>query len=66
MGLSNADILELKQLREFKAEHEGKAINRAFARLEHLMAMPAYDPSLSSKGFRVLAECLICLKELKE
>lgn len=57
---------ELEALRAFKAAHEGKAINRAFARLEQLLSMAAYDPVMSARGFRVLAECIICLKEVMD
>ena len=54
---------ELSELRRFKELHEGKALNRAFARLEQLLELAAYDPAQSVRGFRVLAECLICLKQ---
>jgi hypothetical protein len=54
---------ELEELRAFKRIHEGKSINRAFARLEQLLEMAAYDPVMSIKGFRIIAECLICLRE---
>lgn len=54
---------ELEYLRAFKAAHDGKAINRAFARLEQLLELAAYDGVMSVRGFRVIAECLICLKE---
>ncbi len=54
---------ELEQLRAFKLNHEGKAINRAFARLEQLLEQAALDPVFSIRAFRVLAECLITLKE---
>jgi hypothetical protein len=54
---------ELYELRAYKARHEGKAINRSFARLEQLLEMSHYDPAISIRAFRVIAECLICLKE---
>ena len=54
---------ELELLRRYKLVHEGKAINRAFARLEQLLELPSYDPVMSVRGFRTLAECLLCLKE---
>lgn len=54
---------ELEELRRFKEQHEGKALNRAFSRLDQLLDSVAYDPILSVKGFRVIAECLICLRE---
>lgn len=54
---------ELEELRAYKAQHEGKALNRAFARLEQLLELSHYDPGISIRAFRVIAECLICLKE---
>lgn len=54
---------ELEELREYRAQHEGKALNRAFARLEQLIDMAHHDPVISIRAFRVIAECLICLKE---
>lgn len=54
---------ELEELRAFKRRHEGRALNRAFARLEQLLDMAQYDPVMSVRGFRTLAECVICLKE---
>lgn len=54
---------ELEELRAFKSRHEGKAINRAFARLEQLLEMTHHDPLISIRAFRVIAECLICLRE---
>lgn len=54
---------ELKSLRAFKLQHEGKAVNRAFARLEQLLDCATFDPAISIRAFRVIAECLICLKE---
>lgn len=58
--------LELQQLRAFKAAHEGKALNRAFTRLEQLLECANYDPSMSTRAFRIIAECLICLREEME
>lgn len=54
---------ELNELRRYKAMHEGRALNRAFARLEVMLDTVNRDPAMSIRAFRVLAECLICLKE---
>lgn len=62
MEENNIDM-ELKELRAFKRLHEGKAINRAFTRLEQLLELSAYDPVMSVRGFRAIADCLIALKD---
>lgn len=54
---------ELDDLRAFKKQHEGKALNRAFGRLEQLLDLAHHDPVISIRAFRVIAECLICLRE---
>lgn len=54
---------ELEELRAYKLAHEGKSINRAFMRLNQLLEMAHLDPSMSIRAFRVMAECLICLKD---
>jgi len=54
---------ELDELRAYKNQHEGKALNRAFARLEQLIDLTHHDPLISIRAFRVIAECLICLRE---
>lgn len=54
---------ELEELRRYKSMHEGKALNRAFMRLEQLLESVYHDPVMSVRSFRVLAECLICLRE---
>ena len=54
---------ELEELRKYKRLQEGRALNRAFARLEQLLELSRFDPVMSIKAFRVIAECLICLKE---
>lgn len=54
---------ELEELRLFKQQHEGKALNRAFSRLQQLIDMANHDPVMNVRAFRVMAECLICLKE---
>ena len=63
VGGDDSLLAELEALRAFKAAHEGKAINRAFARLEQLLEVVAHDPVMSIRAFRVIAECLICLRE---
>lgn len=62
--VTNDELLkELEQLRAYKKEHSGRAITRAFSRLEQLLDTPNYDPIMSIRAFRILAECLMCLKE---
>lgn len=62
MNLNDDERSELEYLRRFKKEYEGSALNRAFARLESLLDS-AHDPLISVRAFRILGECLICLKE---
>lgn len=66
MAITNDELEELNSLRQFKLMYESKGLNRAFARLEQLMDMAAYDPVMSIRAFRVIAECLMCLKETLE
>jgi len=54
---------ELEQLRAYKAYHEGRALNRAFDRLDQLITTVNYDPMIGIRAFKVLAECLVTLKE---
>jgi hypothetical protein len=61
--MTESEQKELEDLRAFKHLHEGKALNRAFARLDQLLDLAHYDPGISIRAFRVIAECLICLKE---
>lgn len=61
--MTEAELKELNELREYKRMHEGKAINRAFAKLEVLIDLPHYDPAISFRAFRVIADCLIALRE---
>ena len=61
--MTEAEQKELEELRAYKNQHEGKALNRAFSRLEQLLERGHYDPMISIRAFRVIAECLICLKE---
>jgi len=57
------DLKELDELRAYRKLNEGRALNRAFARLEQLIGLAAYDPLMTTRSFRVIAECLICLRE---
>ncbi len=54
---------ELEELREFKKAHEGKSLNRAFARLELILANPGFDPIISRRAFLCIADCLVALKD---
>lgn len=54
---------ELQALRAFKAAYEGKAINRAFGRLEELLGNASFEPVMSARAFRTLADCLLALKD---
>ncbi len=62
MTLNDSERRELEALRRFKLEHEGKALTRAFSRLESLMDSN-HDAIISIRAFRVLSECLITLKD---
>lgn len=61
--MTNELLKELEELRAFKEAHEGKAISRAFMRLEQLLETTNYDPLISIRAFKVIAECLLCLKD---
>lgn len=61
--MSPEERKELEELRDFKKRYEGKALNRAFARLEQLLDISHHDPAISIRAFKVIAECLICLRE---
>jgi len=54
---------ELASLRAFKEKHGSCACDRAFMRLQQLLDLAHYDPTYSPRGFRVLAECLLALKD---
>jgi hypothetical protein len=56
---------EFEELRAYKNAHEGKAFNRAFARLETLMNS-CHDPMISVRAFRTITECLMVIKERLE
>lgn len=63
--LSHDERAELESLRAYRAEHEGKALSKAFARLESLIES-AHDPIISIRAFRVIGDCLLALKEEME
>ncbi len=59
-------MTELEELREFKKRYEGNQLNKAFDRLQSLIDAPyrnKCDTVMSINSFRVLADCLILLKE---
>ncbi len=62
MSISDDEREELDALRKYKLENEGKALQKAFSRLETLMDAP-HDPALSFRAFRVIAECLVTLRD---
>ena len=61
--MTEQDMKELEELRLYKQITEGKALNRAFSRLQQMLDTVNYEPTTSVKCFRVLGECLICLKD---
>lgn len=54
---------ELQELRAYKKKHESRASDRAFARLEELLNLVHFDPLISPRAFRVIAECLLALRD---
>jgi hypothetical protein len=54
---------ELEELRAFKARYEHTAIDRAFKRLEGLLEAVNFDPLMSPRAFKVLADCLLVLRD---
>ena len=63
MTLTVDEREELAALRAYKLATEGKALDRAFARLESLLETPGFDPIVGIRAFRILSECLFCLRE---
>ena len=61
--MNDNELKELEELRLFKQQHEGKALNRAFQRLQQMVDTLNYEPIMSVRAFRIVAECLICLKD---
>lgn len=57
--LNDEERRELEELRTLQS----KPLQRAFRRLEQLLEMSHYDPAISIRGFRIIAECLLLLKE---
>lgn len=64
--MTEAELQELEELRAYKKIHEGKALNRAFAKLENLLDTVNHDPVMSVRAFRIISDCLLCLKEEME
>lgn len=60
--LTQSDYEELTELRRYKAENEGKALTKAFSRLESLIDSH-HDAMISVRAFRVISECLIALRD---
>jgi hypothetical protein len=61
--ITDLERQELEELRRYRLMHEGKALHRAFARLEQLLDTVNQDHVMHVRAFRVITECLICLKE---
>ena len=60
--MTKDDYVELEALRRYKLENEGKALTRAFARLEALMES-SHDSLLSIRAFNTIADCLVALRD---
>ena len=54
---------ENEKLKARIQEHEGKAINRAFAKLRQLRLSVQYDGTTSIRAFNTIADCLETLKD---
>ena len=54
---------ELWELRKYKQHVEATRNQRAFKALEDLLDNVRYDPICSPRAFRILAECILSLKE---
>lgn len=63
--MHEAEMKELEELRAWKAQQEGRALDKAFARLEQLRNS-GHDPLVSVRAFRVIEDCLLALKECLE
>lgn len=59
--ITKTELQELDELRRYKKEQESKGIVKSFARLEHLLDTH-HDAVISIRAFRVIADCLLCLK----
>lgn len=60
--LTKSEKKELDELRRYKEEQESHALNKAFLRLESLLEA-RHDAIISVRAFRVIADCLLALKE---
>ena len=54
---------ELWELRAYRQRMEATRNERAFKSLQDLLDNVRYDPICSPKAFRVLAECILGLRE---
>lgn len=61
--MTDAELKELEELRQYKRLHEGKALTRAFYKLEQLMELQYHDPIMSRRSFFALADALVALKD---
>ena len=61
--MTGAEFDELVALRAYKAAKESSRTNRAFEQLELLLQNVNYDPLCSPRAFRLLAECILALRE---
>lgn len=61
--ISGAEYDELVALRAYKASKEASRSDRAFEQLELLLQNVNYDPLCSPRAFRLLAECILALRE---
>ncbi len=57
------ELQELMELREYKRRKEADRLDKAFIELEKLVANTKWDPIMSPKAFRCLAECILALRE---
>lgn len=61
--MTGEEYEELKELRAYKAAKESSRCDRAFGELELLLRNVQYDPLCSPRAFRLLAECILALRE---
>ena len=54
---------ELQELRDYKLRNESRACDRAFARLQELLDNVNFDPLFSPRAFRIIAECMLALRD---
>lgn len=61
--MTNEELRELLELRDYKRQMEANRNQRAFSALQDLVDRVNFDPIMSPKAFRVLAECILALRE---